>query len=400
MKSIYLLLLLLFFNSFLLAQSTNIGISPIDGDGNPPENPIPFPENTNANTVKLIVNHVNNVPLNPSSPINFGGQQNITVSMYVEVSLSSPPSNNNPGNVTIFWQKDTAFLPVIANGGFTQNLLFNGSTFATASFSVTLNTDAFAATGGFIYAQYKTASGIVYKSSNRSVVKNAPVVVNPTPVVPPTCSLTFGKQTIPYNGIPIIPNEGSNARYNDPIYGDFIHSWEILKKYPNADIFESTRGQIGNIRSFLRRQEFNRSTYRLKSTEINNPQNIKYSMSLEITTSQFYPDKFNVNVKNQISTNSNGSLTTDILYPTTNQSVTIFGDSPSVSYYNESRGISGEITEPLLTYYWEKREIAPTNPLAQSTLLVFPGYCFQIPHFNWTRINDTEGLVNYTPPIN
>ncbi|WP_445457814.1 T9SS type A sorting domain-containing protein [Flavobacterium sp. HNIBRBA15423] len=131
---------------------------------------INFSNNCFSQTVTINVTNVNGSAISASQPITINSNSIANVSLETQVTLQNAPSDNYPGTIKIYYQKNSSNPVNIANGGDGGSLLFLGSTTAYRYFSITLNSGQFDATGGYIYSEYETYSGIKYKSDNRAVV--------------------------------------------------------------------------------------------------------------------------------------------------------------------------------------------------------------------------------------
>ncbi|WP_337964818.1 T9SS type A sorting domain-containing protein [uncultured Flavobacterium sp.] len=126
---------------------------------------------------------VNGKSVASTSPINLESVDRSSVSL--SVKIDSPIPVGTEGTLSIWFTKDNAITPVVAEGGFERITNFSGGNSATISFVITLSLSSFNVSGGSISAQYKSFSGIVYKSANVSVIKNGSTPTTP-PVTPPT----------------------------------------------------------------------------------------------------------------------------------------------------------------------------------------------------------------------
>jgi hypothetical protein len=124
---------------------------------------------------------VNNKSVISTNPINLESVDRSTVSL--SVKIDSPIPVGNEGTLSILFAKDPVISPVVTEGGFERVTNFIGGNSATVSFIIVLNLSSFNATGGFIQAQYKSNSGLIYKSANISVIKNGSTPTTP-PVTP------------------------------------------------------------------------------------------------------------------------------------------------------------------------------------------------------------------------
>jgi hypothetical protein len=165
-------------------------------------------------TVSMNGLYVNNQPVSGST-ITFGNNSSsISVNLNADVTATNPPSDSNPGTITIYYKRSSSSSENTPSGGNGGGMLFLGGTFSSRSFVVTLNSGDFNETGGVLYAEYKTYSGIAYKSANYNVVKQ------PTPAI--TNNSITGNQTI-YAG-----QSASTINGNTPSggTGSYTYKWE------------------------------------------------------------------------------------------------------------------------------------------------------------------------------
>ncbi len=106
-----------------------------------------------------------------SGPINLESTSTSSVSLNVKVE--SPTATGNDGTINIYYYKASALGASIATGGNGGSLIFGGGKIANRQFVISLNWNEFATSGGSIYAEYKNATGIIYKSANIAIIKNA-----------------------------------------------------------------------------------------------------------------------------------------------------------------------------------------------------------------------------------
>ena len=102
-------------------------------------------------------------------PINLESVPYSTVSLGVTVAMPAIPGNT--GTLTIYSIKGLSVN--IVSGGNGGALFFGEGKSASKSFVINLNWSAFATSGSYIYAEYKTSGNVVYKSSYLAVTKNA-----------------------------------------------------------------------------------------------------------------------------------------------------------------------------------------------------------------------------------
>ena len=121
-----------------------------------------------AQKVTLTPTAVNNTNVS-GGPINLGGLPSSSVSLGVTVEMPVIPGNT--GTINIFSSNGTNANVVIGgNGG---ALIFGEGKTASRSFVVNLSWSDFATSGSYIYAEYRTAGNLVYRSSNLAVIKNS-----------------------------------------------------------------------------------------------------------------------------------------------------------------------------------------------------------------------------------
>lgn len=102
-------------------------------------------------------------------PINLGGTPNSTISLGVNVEMPAIPGNY--GTITI--HSVNGLNDNIVTGGNGGTLFFGEGKSASRSFVINLLWSSFTTSGCYIYAEYKTGGGVIYKSSNLAIIKNA-----------------------------------------------------------------------------------------------------------------------------------------------------------------------------------------------------------------------------------
>ncbi|MCD9575714.1 T9SS type A sorting domain-containing protein [Flavobacterium soyae] len=102
-------------------------------------------------------------------PINLGGTPNSTISLGVNVEMPAIPGNY--GTITI--HSVNGLNDNIVTGGNGGTLFFGEGKSASRSFVINLLWSSFTTSGSYIYAEYKTGGGVIYKSSNLAIIKNA-----------------------------------------------------------------------------------------------------------------------------------------------------------------------------------------------------------------------------------
>ena len=174
-----------------------------------------------AQKVILTPTAVNGASVSSSGPINLGGTPSSTVSLGIRVEMPSVPGNT--GTISIY--SLNGLNANVVTGGNGGSLIFNEGNVASRSFVVNLNWSAFPTSGGFIFAEYKTASGVAYKSGYISVVKNTTMgggTINPPADAPNPSKIANTlccNQTVRLGDKPA-PIVGS--QYVDP-YENFIY---------------------------------------------------------------------------------------------------------------------------------------------------------------------------------
>lgn len=120
--------------------------------------------------------YVNGQPVAQGSPISIGTNNSVSVKFDVDITTNNPPSSSQPGEITLWYKKNASAFPVsiITQGG----VVFNGNQ-TTRPMVVDLYGSNFDPTGGVVYAEFKSFSGLIYKSGNWSVTKqNVPDITN------------------------------------------------------------------------------------------------------------------------------------------------------------------------------------------------------------------------------
>jgi len=227
-----------------------------------------------AQKVILTPTAVNGASVSSSGPINLGGTPSSTVSLGVRVEMPSIPGNT--GTISIY--SLNGLNSNVATGGNGGSLIFNEGNVASRSFVVNLNWSAFPTSGGFIFAEYKTASGVAYKSSYISVVKNATMgggtinppadALNPSKIPNSLCCnqiVRLGDKPAPIVG----------SQYVDP-YENFI--------YGINNRWNANNGSILNL------DNTNKTLYLDYTTEL---KNITVTRELGYKGNNEYPNKSN-----------------------------------------------------------------------------------------------------------
>lgn len=122
-------------------------------------------------TVSLNISSVNNVSISNGTPISIPSNSTASITLSSQVNLPAAVNDSYPGTIKVYYQKNSNYSSIVATGGNGGNLLFYGGTSTSRSFSITLNSSDFDTTGGYIYAEYQTYTGVKHKSSNYPVIK-------------------------------------------------------------------------------------------------------------------------------------------------------------------------------------------------------------------------------------
>lgn len=143
MKKNYLFLaLLLMLNTLLFSQSVSLTPTSINGQ-------------------------------NVNGTLNLASAPNSTVTLVAKVQLPNNAAAGDNGTLKIYYTNLSTVNANIAAGGDGSSLYFGGGKIATVNFTVNLYWSDFSTSGGFIYAEYKTPTNVVYRSSNLAVIKNS-----------------------------------------------------------------------------------------------------------------------------------------------------------------------------------------------------------------------------------
>ncbi|EJG02846.1 T9SS type A sorting domain-containing protein [Flavobacterium sp. F52] len=175
-----------------------------------------------AQTVTLTPTAVNNTNVN-SGPINLASLPNSTISLNIKVDIPSNVAVNDQGTITVYYSNLSTSNANVAAGGNGGNLYFGGGRTATRSMVINLYWSDFLTSGGFVFAEYKTPAGTVYRSSNLAVIKNSTMssgttlnppadAPNPTKIVNTLCcnqTVRLGEKPQPITGSTFLnPYEG------------------------------------------------------------------------------------------------------------------------------------------------------------------------------------------------
>ncbi|MDL2144405.1 T9SS type A sorting domain-containing protein [Flavobacterium tructae] len=200
-----------------------------------------------------------------TGPINLGNKSEARVSLGVTVEMPAIPGNN--GTISIY--SLNGLNANVVTGGNGGALFFGEGKIAVRSFVVTLNAGDFSTSSGSIYAEYKTFSGITYKSATISVIKNGVPPPNPP-------SSDSNTEIVPFGGTPLLPKFSS---YYDVVHQDWVDIGRRVVK-PNTPyydpgslwqrtFFNDGREVIGNQVSFYVVDFF---------TKLNDPKKIENSI--------------------------------------------------------------------------------------------------------------------------
>jgi hypothetical protein len=308
---------------------------------------------------------VNNVAIS-NNIINLGTASLSSVFLNAVVAFSPAPSDVNPGTIKVYYKKTSSSSALIANGGESRGLLFNGGTVAISSFYLELNAAQFNTTGGILYAEYQTYSGVIKKSGNISVVKNTfPTGPNPPP---PTSPIVYTQQ-LPYGGVPILALTPQNQTGYLPPFQDqwtsysWTYSFGNLPVSPERPIYAS-RGVIS-----------------LTGTTHDPNGIVGYiDMNEKIYTSmltRILPNYYNFSLGNTINATQ---------YIQAGQNPQILTGEAAYARVSTATGPFQNI--PLNNYQWQKRIFKPM-PLAAN----FANY---IANYDWQNIPSAT-QINYLP---
>ncbi|TRX42109.1 T9SS type A sorting domain-containing protein [Flavobacterium restrictum] len=116
---------------------------------------------------------VNNNSISSGATINLGTYSISNVNLAAKVVIPKAQNDTYPGTIFIYYQKNANSPAIIANGGNGGNLLFSGGLATTKNFNITLDATQFDLTGGSLYTEYKSYSGVKYKSGNVPIIKSS-----------------------------------------------------------------------------------------------------------------------------------------------------------------------------------------------------------------------------------
>lgn len=290
-----------------------------------------------------------------SGPINLGVTSNSTITLGVKVELPNSPGDN--GTITIYYEKAPGAGSIIPTGGNPRNLFFGGGKIGLSNFVIQLILGQFNTSGGYMYAEYKTPTGVTYKSSNIAIIKDG-VAPPPSPIPSPE----FPIQYIPHGATPLLPNYNFNTNTTS-------HEWI------NSD------GTSLGIDSDKRLYN---SSNLLYQKNIENDGSFYTTKKLNISVQNFLPNLPNLSVNNTISSNQYLAIG--------EKPQTIIGNQATESHTESIPGQRRNITvtNPLKNYQWQVRTKFPLD-WNSYTYVYFNAY-------NWKDIPGAT-QINYTPPI-
>lgn len=280
-------------------------------------------------------------------PINLGSTATSNVSLVAQVDFPVIPGDT--GTITIYFVNGST--TNIVNGGNGGSLFFGEGKTATRSFIIQLYSSDFSTSGGYIYAEYKTTSGTVYKSSNLSVIKNGTTTPSPNPI-------NNDYETVPYGGSPLLPKFHD---YYNVKSQDWIDSGNQIVK--------------GNFPFY--------STTNLRELTTFDDGRVNYSEKVIFSVVNFLSNLIDLRVDSKI---SNNQYLTDGQAPTT-----IIGNEATESHSEIITGSTRRktVTNTLVNYQyqWQSRI---KFPLTWSNM----NYYFSL--YGWTDIPNATG-INYIP---
>ncbi|OUL62768.1 T9SS type A sorting domain-containing protein [Flavobacterium sp. AJR] len=293
--------------------------------------------------------------------INLGSYS--TSSITLSVQIESPVATGNDGNINIYYVKTAAMGSITPSGGNGGSLFFGGGKIATRSFVISLNSSDFNTSGGYIYAEYKNASGVAYKSSNITVIKDG-TPTNPTnPTTPPQPITKTIVEKIPYGGTPLLPQyyEYSNTEHQE---------WVVNDNIP----FEGMRNDA---------KLYTPSLAKLKQKTTLKDGTVYYSDAVNVYVLYFLKQFKDLYVDNKISSNQ---------YLNDGESPnTIIGNQASETHSVPIPGVRGyqQVTNPLTNYQWQARIKFPLLWANHNDIYFYS--------YGWTDIPGAT-QINYTPP--
>jgi Secretion system C-terminal sorting domain len=319
-------------------------------------------------TITVTPTSVGNSSISNGAPINLGTAESTDVALSVSMKLPSPTeSDSNPGTIDIYYQRNSSYPPQVAQGGYGGALFFGGGTFAVRGFVVTFRSVQFDATGGYLYAQYKTSTGIIYKSANIPIIKNSTTpgggTITPVPIPTPQ-NPRFASQTIPYKGIPLLPKLESNQKWVENL------SITSLPRY-----FEFVNGSVSRNKFLYVQTTLPDGTTKLE------PEPKRMSIIVEDFLPIFNNGYQFVNVNNTISK--------DDYVPVGQSPKTIIGNQASETHKVGVGRDSGTVTNLLNNYQWQIR-VDIYSPFS------FSVFKYHIVDYGWKDIPGAT-QINYTP---
>lgn len=290
-----------------------------------------------------------------SGPINL--ESTSTSSVSLEVKVEFPTATGNNGTINIYYVKATALGSNIPSGGNGGSLFFGGGKVASRQFVISLNWSDFTTSGGYLYAEYKNATNVTYKSNNISITRDG---IKPPQVLPNTKN---DIQIIPHGGTPLLP-EYIN-------FTDIDHqNWAITNYRPYKYITDDTR-------------LYTPGTAELRIETTFKDGRIIYSERIATYVVNFLSQYKDLNVDNKI--NSNQYLSNE---ETPN---TIIGNQASETHieYMPGTRYSKIVTNLLNNYQWQTRIKYPLT-----WHILNNQYFYQ---YGWKDIPGAT-QINYSPP--
>lgn len=271
-----------------------------------------------------------------TGPINLGSKNSANVSLGVTVEMPVIPGNN--GTISIYSLNGlNANVVIGGNGG---ALFFGEGKIAVRSFVVTLSASDFNTSSGAIYAEYKTFSGVTYKSANISVIKNGVPPPNPP-------SSDSNSEIIPFGGTPLLPKFSA---YYDVVHQDWVDIGGKVVK-PNTPYYDPALLRERTFFSDGRELTGNQINFYVVDffTKLNDPKKIDNS----IAKSQYLQ----------------------------------YGESPTTLTGNQGTVSSGTTTIAVNNYQWQSRIKYP---------LTWQNIKYYFQSYGWKDIPGATQM-NYTP---
>ncbi len=139
------------------------------------------------------------IPAN--GPIQIAPNSNVRLQFLID--LSKPSAQVVDGTLRVYTKRNASDFTAIAVTGVNQfindNMWNNNTTFMTSG-DVTIPASNFNATGGVLYAEFESSSGVKYKSSDWSVTVNSGDNPPPPPSGSPTLKLFSGSHALDGGG--------------------------------------------------------------------------------------------------------------------------------------------------------------------------------------------------------